>query len=195
MTTASTVRRVTLDDIVGLSRYEEIRDEFRRYIIALKKRRRVSVGDRISLVFENFDTVRFQIQEMLRAEHIVDLDRIRQEIDVYNALLPGPGELSATLLIEIDDLSRIKEELPKFYGLDRAVWLEVEGRRVAGVFEEGRAREDKVSAVQYVRFPLGEAKEPFVAGRPARIVIEHPYYRASASLSREVQEALAEDLR
>ncbi|MGH7859685.1 MAG: DUF3501 family protein, partial [Candidatus Binatia bacterium] len=100
------MRRVTLDDIIGLPRYEEIRDGFRRRVIELKKHRRVSVGDRITFVFENFDTVHFQIQEMLRAERIVDVDHIRDEIDVYNALLPGSGELSATMLIELEDSSR-----------------------------------------------------------------------------------------
>jgi hypothetical protein len=189
------MRQVTLDHIVGLARYEEIRDDFRRRIIDLKRRRRVGVGDRITFVFENFDTVHFQIQEMLRAEQIVDLDRVRDEIDVYNALLPAPGELSATLLIEIDDLRRVREELPKFHGIDRCVRLEVSGKRVPGVFEEGRSREDKVSAVQYVRFPLGDEAGRFVAGAPSRLVIDHPYYQASTDLPAEIQRALAEDLR
>ena len=189
------IREVTLQDIVGLGRYEAIRDDFRRRIIELKKRRRVSVGDQITFVFENFDTVHFQIQEMLRAEHIVDLDAVREEIDVYNALLPRPGELSATMLIEISDLSRVREELPKFYGIDAATWMEVDDVRLTPVFEEGRAREDKVSAVQYVRFPLGETAAAFVAGAPVRLVIDHAHYRATADLTPEVQASLAEDLR
>ena len=94
------VRPVTVNDIIGLERYEKMRDEFRRRIIELKQRRRVAVGDRITLVFENHDTVLFQIQEMLRAERIADVDRIREEIEVYNELIPAEGELSATLLIE-----------------------------------------------------------------------------------------------
>ena len=88
------MQKVTLDEIVGSERYEKIRDDFRRRIIELKKHRRLSVGDRITFVFENHETVLFQIQEMLRAERITDLDKIREEIAVYNELVPDPGELS-----------------------------------------------------------------------------------------------------
>ncbi|HVM97783.1 MAG TPA: DUF3501 family protein, partial [Candidatus Acidoferrales bacterium] len=104
-------RKVTLDEILGLARYEEVRDESRRRIIEMKRARRVPVGDRITFVFENHETMLFQVQEMLRAERIVDLDRIRDEIDVYNSLIPEPGELSSTMLIEITDSSRIRDEL------------------------------------------------------------------------------------
>jgi hypothetical protein len=189
------VRPVTLDDIVGLERYESMRDEFRRRTIEIKKHRRVSVGDRITLVFENHQTVLFQVQEMIRAEHIADLDRVREEIAVYNELIPGPGELSATLLIELEDSSRVREELPKFYGLDRATWLELDGVRINGVFEGGRAREDKVSAVQYVRFPLGDKAPLFASAKEVRLVIDHPNYRAAEALSAEVRRSLVEDLR
>src|SRR5215831_5050445 len=139
------MRSVSLDDVAGLARYAEMRDEYRKRIIALKRARRISVGDKVSLVFENFDTVLFQIQEMLHAERIVDLDRVREEIEVYNELLPGEGELSATMLIEITDQSRIQEELEKLIGIDQAVFLEVAGDRLPGIFEEGRSKEDKLS--------------------------------------------------
>jgi len=188
------VRRVTLSDVVGLERYEKIRDEFRRRIIEIKRHRRVSVGDRITLVFENFDTVLFQIQEMIRAERIVDLDRVREEIEVYNELIPAPGELSATLLIELVESANIREELPKFYGLDKATWLEFDGVKIAGVFEGGRAREDKVSAVQYVCFPVREHAPALLAAEEVRLVIDHPHYRASQALSPELRRSLAEDL-
>jgi hypothetical protein len=189
------VRPVTIDDVVGLVRYEEIRDEFRRRIIALKKLRRVSVGPHVTFVFENFDTVLFQIQEMLRAERIVDLDKVREEIEVYNELIPPPGELSSTMLIELEDPERIREQLPKFYGIDDCVWMEVGEGRAQAIFEGGRSREDKVSAVQYVQFPVGELARPFLEGAPVRIVIEHVHYRETVELSTKVREALAEDLR
>src|SRR5574341_953144 len=99
------MKKIVLNDILGFAAYEKIRPEFRQEIIEKKKNRRVSVGDQISLVFENRDTVIFQIQEMLRAEKITDLDKIREEIAVYNEFIPNPGELSATLFIEIEDRS------------------------------------------------------------------------------------------
>ena len=87
------MQKVTLDEIIGSERYEKIRDDFRHRIIELKKHRRLSIGDRITVVFENHETVLFQIQEMLRAEHIADIDKIRFEVDTYNELIPGDGEL------------------------------------------------------------------------------------------------------
>ena len=190
------MRSVTLDDVAGLARYAEMRDEFRKRIITLKRARRVSVGDKVSFVFENFDTVLFQIQEMLHAERIVDLDRVREEIAVYNELLPRDGELSATMLIEITDQSQIPAELERLIGIDESVSIVIDGRRIRGVFEPGRSREDKLSAVQYVRFPLEpEAGEALRSeARKVELMIDHPNYRARTELSREQVASLAQDL-
>ncbi|MFN8641408.1 MAG: DUF3501 family protein [Candidatus Binatia bacterium] len=193
---SAAVRPVTLDDVVGLERYEAVRDEVRRRIIALKKARRVSVGPELTFVFENHDTVYFQIQEMLRAERITDLDAVRAELAVYNALLPAPGELSATLLIEITDETDVAGRLLAFLGIDEHVALLVGDHRVPAVFEPGRSREDKLSAVQYVRFPLPAAAraafaDPAVA---VQLVADHPNYRHAAAIAREVRASLAADL-
>ena len=191
------MRRVSLDDIIGLARYEEIRDQFRKRIIELKKVRRVPVGDHVTFVFENFDTVLFQIQEMLRAEHIADLDHIREEMDVYNELIPGPGELSSTMLIEITEQDRIRPELVRLIGIDRCVALAIgEDIRVPAVFEGGRSKEDKLSAVQYVLFQLDEAAQAAFARKnvTARLVIDHANYRASAPIEGAVRESLQADL-
>jgi hypothetical protein len=189
------MKKVILDDILGFSAYEKVREEFRQNIIAKKKNRRVAVGDKVSLVFENRDTVIFQIQEMLRAERIADLDKIREEIAVYNELIPNAGELSATMFLEIEDQSHLREDLLKFLGIDEAVALKVGSHVVPGRFEEGRSKEDKISAVQYVRFPFdAQAQSAFLGGAKAELVIEHPNYRASVTLAPEVQKSLAEDL-
>src|ERR671919_1255512 len=111
------MNKIALDDIMGLAAYEKLRQQFRQRIIELKKKRRVAVGDKVSLVFENRDTVIFQIQEMLRAEKTSDLDKIREEIEVYNELIPAPEELSATLFLEIEDQTHLREELLKFLGI------------------------------------------------------------------------------
>ena len=94
-------RMLTLDDISDLRAYERDRDGYRRTVIELKRRRRVAVGPIVSLVFENRETMRSQIQEMARAEHMVTDEQIQKELDVYNALIPEPGELSATMFIEL----------------------------------------------------------------------------------------------
>src|SRR5512147_1485818 len=146
-----TMNKVELTDIMGNAAYEKGRDKFRQRIIELKRHRRVSVGDKVTLVFENRDTVIFQIQEMMRAEKISDLDKIREEIEVYNELIPGPGELSATLFLEIEDQTHLREDLLKFLGIDEAVYFEIGSHSIHARFEAGHSKEDKISAVQYVK--------------------------------------------
>lgn len=190
-------RKVSLDEILGLERYERERDQFRRKIIELKKKRRVSVGDRVTLVFENHDTMLFQIHEMIRAERITDLDRIREEIEIYNELIPDPDELRATLLIEITEPEQIRERLVELIGIDEAVALQVgEQAEVPAWFEPGRSKEDKLSAVQYVRFRFGpEQRRAFLCEQtPARIVIRHRNYDHAAVIDPEVRASLVRDL-
>jgi hypothetical protein len=196
------MKKVTLDEVLGLERYEQGRVAARQRIIALKKHRRVAVGEQVTFVFENHDTMWFQIQEMLRAERIVDLDRIRDELDVYNGLIPEPGELSATMLIEITEENQIRERLVSLIGIDEAVTMEIGDSatgtswRIRGEFEAGRSKEDKLSAVQYVRFRFSEAaRRAFIdGGQPVRLVIDHPNYRHQAVLEDAVRRSLAQDL-
>jgi hypothetical protein len=109
-------RPLVIDDIEDLRTYERGRDAYRRQIIELKRRRRVAVGPFVTLVFENRETVRFQVQEMARAEKMVTDEQVQGELDIYNALLPTPGELSATLFIELTDEASLREWLPKLVG-------------------------------------------------------------------------------
>ena len=191
------MRRVTLDEILGIERYEKVRNDFRARIIALKRSRRAPVGDRVTFVFENHDTVLFQIQEMVRAERITDLDKIRFEIDTFNALIPAAGELSATMLIEITEQGGIRGELLRLLGIDETVSIQIGDRHVVRAeFEPGRSKEDKLSAVQYVRFPFGEAaREAFCDERQeAKLVIDHPNYRAGAAIAGAVRRSVIGDL-
>ena len=189
------MKKVALADIVGNAAYEKVREKFRQRIIELKQRRRIAVGDKVTLVFENRDTVIFQIQEMMRAEKISDLDKIREEIEVYNELIPAPGDLSATLFLEIEDQTHLRDDLLKFLGIDEAVYLKVGSQSIHARFEEGHSKEDKISAVQYVKFPLPEsAIEAFVKGEKAELVIDHPNYQARALIEPSTRQSLVEDL-
>jgi hypothetical protein len=116
---------LTREDLLPLDEYERQRDAYRSRIIALKQRRRVSVGPLVTLVFENRKTLQFQIQEMIRAERIVEPAKVQDELDVYNELLPTEGELSATLLIEITEAAAMKESLDRFKGLDHGHTLAI----------------------------------------------------------------------
>jgi hypothetical protein len=191
------VEPLRIDDVLGRERYGAQRDEVRRRIIAYKRARRVAVGDRVTFVFEDRATLWYQTQEMLWVEHITDLDAIRDELAVYNALLPGPSDFSATMLIEITEQARIKAELERLIGIDRHVWLDIEGHpRVAAVFEEGRQTESQLSAVQYVRFPVDAgARARIVADAAVALAIDHPSYTHRAVVPDGVRASLAAELR
>lgn len=190
---------IRLRDIVNFFEYEKVREERRRRVIALKQRRRLEVGPYLSFVFENRETLLFQIQEMCRAERIVDNAKVQEEIDVYSALLPGPRDLSATLFIEIANKDDIKPVLDRFMGIDtgRHVWFEM-GRRVVtrGSFEAGHSDEEngKLAAVHFVRFAFTpEAVEAFRSS-DADLVVDHPGTRARTRLSAETKAELLTDL-
>jgi len=191
------MKKLTVEDLMGLSAYEKVRPQFREEIIRHKKNRRLPVGDCVSLVFENRKTVLFQIQEMIRAEKITDLDKIKEEVEVYNSLLPGANELSATLFLEIEEQNKIREDLLKFLGIDEKVQLKIGSEHtIQAAFEAGHSKEDKISAVQYVRFPFSQAaKEAFLLGKDDIIVlIDHPNYKAQAKIWEEMRRSLCQDL-
>jgi hypothetical protein len=189
------MRPLRVDDIIGRERYGAQRDEYRRRIIAYKHVRRAPVGERLMFVFEDRATLWYQTQEMLWVESITDLDAIRDELAVYNALLPGDSELSATMLIEITDESRIKTDLDSLVGIDRCVAFEIGGLRVPGIFEEGRQTDAQVSAVQYVRFPFDtDARARAVGGAPLAIVVDHPRYTRRGEIPEPVRASLAAEL-
>jgi len=189
------MNKIILDDIMGLPAYEKARERFRQRFIELKKKRRVPVGDKVSLVFENRETVIFQIHEMMRAERITDLDKIREEIEVYNVLIPEPGELSATLFLEIEDQSHLRDDLLRFFGVDEAVFLKIGTRKIQARCEEGRSKDDKISAVQYVKFPFtADERAAFAGSAEAALLVEHPNYQAQVRLEAETRESLLADL-
>jgi uncharacterized protein DUF3501 len=189
---------LTAEDILSIETYEKQREAFRSRIIALKQRRRISVGPLVTLVFENRETLRFQIQEMMRAERIVEPSKVQDELDVYNALLPTTNELSATLLIEITEAETMKEWLDRFMGLDRGhtVAITAAGELAFGEFEGGHSHETKISAVHFVRFrPSDAMKQAFPDLRqPVSMTVEHNGYRETVPVSGSLREEWLADL-
>ena len=192
--------KIELKDVLNFFEYEKVRDRMRGRIIDLKRVRRVPVGQYLSFVFENRDTVLFQIQEMCRVERIADDARVQDEIDVYNALLPCRGELSATLFIEITDREQIQPVLDRFTGIDLGptVWIQVgKDFAVPGDFEAGHSDEakGKLSAVHFVRFAFPPEAVRAFADSPVHLVVDHPATRARTLLSAETKAELLRDLR
>jgi len=190
---------LTLDDVLDLRAYERVRGDYRAKVIALKKNRRVALGPIMTLVFECLDTVRFQVQEMARVEKIISDEGIQTELDIYNRLLPAPGELSATLLIELTSEPDLREWLPKLVGIETKVGVAMDGDLVLSVPEAEHAaalsREEITPAVHYLRFPFGDEQvEAFRTASEVALVSEHPAYPARSVLAPAVREQLLGDL-
>jgi Protein of unknown function (DUF3501) len=192
-----TMRKLTFEDIKDLREYERERDEFRRRIIDMKKRRRVPLGDLLTITFENTDTMRFQVQEMARIERMLTDEQIRQEVETYNHLIPDVGELSGTLFLEIDHKERLYEWLPKLVGIQRAVsiWLH-DGASVPSKpeDEERLTREETTTTVHYLKFRFTPEQIDALRAGPARIVVDHPHYSAVVELTDEQKAELLRDL-
>ena len=184
---------LTTKDLWPLPVYEGVRDDFRREVIEAKKDRRVHVGPFMTFVFENRLTVKFQVQELLRAERVTEPAQIAEEVEGFNSMLPGAGELSATLLIELTgEDAAIKAQLRQLTGIGRHVFLEIAGRRIPGRFDEGWDDGTRAAAVQFVRFPAPDAKA--LLDGPAALVIDHPAYTHRTELRDGVRRSLAQDL-
>jgi hypothetical protein len=185
---------VLVSEIKNLAEYELERDDWRPLVMALKDRRRVRVGGHLTFLFENHDTVRYQIQEMIRIERIVKPAEIAREVETYNELIPAKGELSASLLIEYETPSERDLRLRKLVGLENHIWLAVgDLPRAMAIFDNRQISTERISAVQYVKFRLSpEQAARFPRG--VSIVVDHPHYPAERVLTAEELAELTTDL-
>lgn len=195
------MNKLTLGDISDLRAYEREREDFRREVIALKRLRRVALGPVVTVVFENRTTMRFQIQEMARAERMVSDAAIEEELLTYNPLIPEEGELSLTVFLELTSQEQLHEWLPKLVGIERSFRLRLgEGAdrvEVRCEVDEDHAslltREETTSAVHYVRFRMDRsAQERFVVG-PVILASDHPSYQHECLLSEETTASIIGD--
>lgn len=192
------MKTIEINELLNIIDYEKVRNTYRSDIISYKTNRRVLLGNQISMVFENRKTMKFQIQEMMRAERMVHDEAIQHEIDVYNSLLPAENELSATLFIEITEEEKIREDLHKFLGLTdgKSLWIEFGSNQVFAEFEAGRSEEDRISSVHYIRFAFTPAQiEEFQNVQvPAYMKISQKTYQHSLLLGNEIRTSLISDL-
>jgi hypothetical protein len=188
------------NEVMGLADYEAIREHFRARVIGEKKLRRVQLGPRASALFENRDTILLQIQEMLRTERITRPAAVRHEIDTYNENVPGDGELSCTVMIEIVDKDERDAFLRAAAGIERHIWLVVDKVRVAGVASpRDGLLPDRATAVLYLKFALPRAiADALRSDAPAPDVlleVDHAAYSARAVLAPSTIREIREDLR
>jgi hypothetical protein len=188
---------------VDLRAYEREREDFRARIIALKKRRRISVGPVVTFVFENADTVRFQIQEMARVEKTISDEGIETELRIYNPLVPEPGNLAATMFIELTSDDALRDWLPRLVGIERTIELRlgegadrvVVANTVDPDHEKQLTREEITASVHYIHFALSPAEVDAVAAGPVALAVNHPEYQHETVLGPDTVAELLQDLR
>ncbi len=192
------MKQLSVDSLLNIIEYEKVRKEYRTDIINYKKDRRVKVGPNITIVFENEQTLSFQIQEIMRAERIVHDDKIQDEIDIYNSIMPSKDGLSATLFIEVTEENKIKSILNQFIGLTTGeiIYLRIGVEKVFAVFEQGREEEDKISSVHYLQFQLtkDQIKQLGNPDSSIKIGINYNDYSYVKEMSNAMQESLHKDL-
>ena len=194
--------KLTIDDIADVRAYERERPDFRQEVIAIKKRRRIHLGEYVTLLFENRTTIRFQIQEMARAEKTLTDEGIQTELDVYNPLIPEPGHLAATLFVELTSDEQLREWLPKLVGIEGHILFRIgEGDDAVEVrctvdpdHEKTLTREEITASVHYVHFSFTPEQVEAFGSQPVRLVIDHPAYQEEALLTPENVEELRTDL-
>jgi hypothetical protein len=181
----------------SLEQYAEQRPSFRAEVMEHKKPRRVALGPHATLYFEDFTTMKYQVQEMLRAERIYDPKEIEDELGAYNPLIPDGSNLKATFMIEYADVDERRAALAELLGVESRVWIEVAGHeRVFAVANEDLARstDEKTSAVHFLRFELTEAAvHAWKDGAAVTVGVDHPKLQESVTLTERQQQALAAD--
>jgi hypothetical protein len=191
--------KVTRESLMTLEAYAKVRPEFRQQIIAHKKLRSVHLGEHVNLLFEDEKTIRYQIKEMLRVEKIFEEEGIQHELESYTPLIPDGSNFKATMLIEYRDEKARKEALAKMHGIERQVWIQVEGAaKVFAIADEDleRENEQKTSSVHFLRFELTpDMAAALKYGVSLSVGVTHPAYSATVSpLSNEQRNALVADL-
>ena len=192
-------RKLTLDDIADQRAYERERQEFRARMIEVKRLRRVAIGDLLTVMFENRDTMRLQIQEMVRVEKLLTDEAVLDELKAYNPMIPEPGQLCATLFLELTSEDQVREWLPKLAGLENSISLLLsDGSSVQGEIDAlhaaGLTRDDVTAAVHYLTFNFTpEQIAAFQAG-PVSVVCNKKNYLDSTALSATTTSELLSDL-
>jgi hypothetical protein len=190
--------RITRESLMSLEAYAKVRKDFRTNVMAHKKVRTVHLGAHVTLLFEDEMTMRYQVQEMLRAERIFEEEGIQGELDAYNPLIPDGSNWKATMLIEYADVNERQAALEKLIGVEDRVWVQVgQGARIFAVADEDLERENdvKTSSVHFLRFELDAAgRQALRAGAPLAMGVDHPAYRAVEQIGPGVRESLLKDL-
>ena len=193
------MNKLTRKDLYSLETYSEMRDEFRKKIIAHKENRRLELGNHILLSFEDKLIMQYQIQEMLKAERIFEAAAIEEELEVYNPMIPDGTNWKATMLIQYTDVAERQRELTRLIGIEDLIWMQVDGyEKIYAIADEDleRTNDEKTSAVHFMRFELEPDMVTAVkANATISAGVDHENYQAALSpVSDELRQSLLTDL-
>lgn len=190
--------KLKAEDLLSLEEYDSQRDLLKKELIDHKKNRTVNVGDNIVLIFEDFMTIKYQVQEMLRIEKIFNKKEVQEEIDAYNPLIPDGTNLKATMLIMYPDVEVRREMLFKLHDIENQIWLRVGDKKIVALADEDldRSTDEKTSAVHFLRFQLEQDDiAEFTSSSNITIGINHPEYDKEVILDAAVKKSLQADLK
>jgi len=191
--------KLTRQDLYSLEDYSEMRDEYRKKIMAHKTNRRLELGDHILLTFEDKLIMQYQIQEMLKAEKIFESVAIEEELETYNPLIPDGSNWKATLMIQYTDVEERQRQLALLIGIEDLIWMQVDGfDKIYAIADEDleRANDVKTSAVHFMRFELDQAMVAAAkAGADISAGVEHKNYQAIIDpVANNLRDSLTADL-
>ena len=185
-------------DLLSLEEYDSKRDSIKKELISHKKNRTINIGDNIVLIFEDYMTIKYQVQEMLRIEKIFNKKEIQEEIDAYNPLIPDGTNLKATMLIMFPDVEVRREMLFKLHDIENNVWLSSGDKKIIAYADEDleRSTDEKTSAVHFLRFQLEQDDiADFISSSEVRIGVDHPEYNKEILLEESAKKSLQDDLK
>ncbi len=189
--------KLKVSDLLSLENYEQERDVIKSELISHKKNRTIAVGDNIVLIFEDFLTIKYQVQEMLRIEKIFKKQEIQEEIDAYNPLIPDGNNFKATMLIMFPDVEERKIMLFKLHDIENKIWISFGGKKIFAFADEDldRSTDNKTSAVHFLRFQFNQEQiTDILSNEDITIGVDHEEYCKSVKLDSKTKASLIRDL-
>jgi hypothetical protein len=189
--------KLKIENLLSLEDYDNQREDIKKDLIEHKKNRTVSIGEHIILLFENYSTIKYQVQEMLRIEKIFNKKEIQEEIDAYNPLIPDGSNFKATMLIMYPDVEERKIMLSKLHDIENNIYLNCGSKKIVALADEDleRSTDNKTSAVHFLRFELDQTDiTDFLSNDRVLVGVSHDEYTDEVVLSEATKDSLSKDL-
>ena len=192
------MKKLTNADLLSLEEYDSNRESIKKGVIEAKKNRSINIGNNIVILFESFETIKYQVQEMLRIEKIFKKEEIEEEIGAYQALIPDGNNFKATMLIMYPDVEERRKMLEKLNGIENKMWLSInQSSKIYAKADEDldRANDEKTSAVHFLRYQLNsEEVDSFKNSDNVQFGVDHDEYSTSIKIAKDTYQSLLRDL-